>query len=386
MERTAVEGRVVFLPWVTLPKAVRIGGFRFSPINVGNPTPVVGETIAGTLSKALACYVDQAGKPIENCTILLRARHREGWNIPESQWSRAWMAADLLSLVCLAEQRFLEGHFSPHMNATMFRPIAQGISAGSSSISTFHRRRGSSLRIGGLKFEDVLFQCPPHVERTACETVNVQLAKALDRARRSKAPVWDAVSSSLPLFLLGHGETPELNWETCVMLSAIAFERLLEPQQSSALEISKCFAQLWDGHVGVVIKQATRVRADHDPQYAADQQLWPLHRKWMKELYESRSSLAHRGPRAKFRSNWTPAQNIVIAAFVYPLAVKLKLAQTSLYKLTNSELGACDALDHLLDSDWGRGWRKPPEWPSLLSEWETRRDLREIIARALRAG
>ncbi len=265
----------------------------------------------------------------------------------------------------------------------MFRPIAQGISAGSTGISLFHRRRGGSLRIGGLSFGGVIFQSPPQIEGTGCKVVNERLAKALDQARRSKPVVWDPISSSLPLFLLGHSETPELNWDACVMLSAIAFERLLQPQSSSAFAVAEAFAQLWRNHVGRVLNQAKRVQADHDPKFAADQELWPLHRKWMKELYEARSSLAHRGPKSKFSSNWTPAQHMVISGFVYPLAVKLRLAEVGLYDLANTELGACDALDHLLDSDWGHGWKKPAEWSSVLTKRESRRDLEEIIRRAM---
>lgn len=58
---------------------------------------------------------------------------------------------------------------------------------------------------------------------------------------------------------------------------------------------------------------------------------------------------------------------MVIAAFVYPLAVKLRLAASGFYKLSESDIVACQAVDELLDSNWGKGWRKPPEWPHILS-------------------
>jgi hypothetical protein len=119
---------------------------------------------------------------------------------------------------------------------------------------------------------------------------------------------------------------------------------------------------------------------------AAEQMDWPLHRKWMKELYEARSSRAHRGPRSEFSRNWKDWQHIVIAAFTYPFAVKLRLSAAGLYHLNDKEMGACEALDALLDSHWGRGWRKPPEWSNILSTTEAARALRAAVEDAYRVA
>jgi hypothetical protein len=102
----------------------------------------------------------------------------------------------------------------------------------------------------------------------------------------------------------------------------------------------------------------------------------------MKELYEARSSRAHRGSRPEFSQNWKDWQHMVIAAFTYPLAVKLRLAAAGLYKLNDRELGACEALDQLLDSHWGTGELKPPEWSKILSTAETVRALARVSPRS----
>ena len=103
----------------------------------------------------------------------------------------------------------------------------------------------------------------------------------------------------------------------------------------------------------------------------------------MKESYEARSATAHRGTRPEFSRSWTVWQHLVIAAFVYPLMMKLKLAEEGLYILSNRELGACEAVDELLDSHWGTGWRKPAEWPTILSHAEAHRDFHAAILRAI---
>jgi hypothetical protein len=238
------------------------------------------------------------------------------------------------------------------------------------------------LRVGGVRFKDVVFQRPSQVEGTRCEVVNVRLAKALSKARRSKSPVWDPIASSLEFFLLGNAEVPELDWESCIMFSAMAFERLREPAQANAQSLAEGLANLWAPYANRTLAQAKRVKADHRPDYARVQQAWPLHRKWMKELYEARSSRAHRGPRSDFSQNWKEWQHMVIAAFVYPLSIKLKLANTGLYQLSAREKGASDALDQLLDSHWGKGWEKDPEWSKILSMVEAERDWLRITEEA----
>jgi hypothetical protein len=165
------------------------------------------------------------------------------------------------------------------------------------------------------------------------------------------------------------------------MLSAIAFERLLEPVKGSAQAVASAFADHWAPFSRIQIANAKRVRSDD--KFISDQQDWPLHRKWMKELYEARSAAAHRGTRSEFSRNWSAWQHLVIAAFAYPLTVKLRLAEDGFYALNDRELGACEAIDQLLDSSWGSGWKKPPEWSNILSHAEVHREFHTVIMRAI---
>ena len=137
-QRKSVEssdGFIIFMPWVTLPKSVRVGRYRFCPLRLDDVKTIVDHDMVATVESALKCYVQKNGKPIESCTIVLRARHPQAWNIPREHWNHASSAAKTLALACLSEQRFLEGHFSPHLNATMFHLVGQGVIAGSDQIA-----------------------------------------------------------------------------------------------------------------------------------------------------------------------------------------------------------------------------------------------------------
>ena len=352
------SGLVAFMPWVTLPLSIGIGPFRFCPMEVNEPGLVVGHEMAETVAQVLKCYVGRDGKPIESCTIVLRSLHTKPWSIPDRMWPTASRAAKMLALACLGEQRFLEGHFSPHLNTAMFHMIGQRVTAGSDQIAVFYPRRGGGLNVGGLRFKDIVFQRPPQVEGTECRAVGSRLLKGLEKARRGRHPVWEPIASSLDLFLLGHSETHELGWDSCVMLSAMAFERLLEAN-GNAMAVAEAFAKLWAPYVSLRMADAKKIKPDQKAKFAATQLTWPVHRKWMKELYEVRSSTAHRGPLSDYSRNWDHSQHMVLAAFAYPFAVKLRLSAEGFYNLSDREAGACAALDKLLDCHWGKGWRNP---------------------------
>ncbi|MBV8918484.1 HEPN domain-containing protein [Bradyrhizobium sp.] len=374
-------GFIIFLPWLTLPGCVRVDRFRFCPLQITEIESIVGRDIAPTVEKVLKCYVGKSGQPVKSCTIVLRARHPHAWNIPRNHWDLVAQATKTLALACLAEQRFFEGHFSPHLNSTMFRIIGQGVEAGSDRISPFFPRRGGGLQIGGMRYKDIQFQRPAQIEGTECHVVNQHLIKAIAKARRSNCSIIPALELSLDTFLLAHAETSELDWKTCVLLSAIAFEQILEPAIPNAQAVAAAFTDCWAAFARRTIAKAKRIKPDS--KYVEAQKNWPIHRKWMKELYEARSSIVHRGPKSEFSQNWTDWQHLVIAAFTYPLIVKLRLAKEGLYGLSDREIGACEALDELLDSSWGKGWRNPPEWPTILGLAEGHRELQTTIARAL---
>lgn len=380
--RAATAGRLVFLPWVCLPHPVVVGGFRFVPVKTADLAPVIGDQIAETAAMAIQTHVDQRGKPIEACTLVLRRRGHSAWAIPERLWSTSQRATEILALACLSEQRFFEGHFAPHLNATMFRLIGQGIRAGDDGIGLTYRRRGSTLQVGGYKFADVVFQQPLQVENTACEVVNARLIRALRRARRREHSAWEAITASIELFLLGHTEAFELLPDTCAMVSAMAFERLLKPEgDCNARTLAKALAKLWEPYADRAISQAERVKPD--PKYSLDQQPWPLHRKWMKELYEARSAKAHQGKRDDFSMNWTQTQHVVISAFVYPLAIKLMLGAAGLYAMSEQEVAACGALDALLDGGWDLDELGRPKWSEILSEHEGARAMDRIVRKSM---
>ena len=99
----------------------------------------------------------------------------------------------------------------------------------------------------------------------------------------------------------------------------------------------------------------------------AAQPAWRVHRKWLEELYDVRSKTVHKGTPAGRRWGWAVAEHLVVAAHVFPLAVKLLFEQGGHYKMTDADRVRCLAVDPILaETQWvdprdaedtGRSWQ-----------------------------
>ncbi len=61
-----------------------------------------------------------------------------------------------------------------------------------------------------------------------------------------------------------------------------------------------------------------------------------------------RNKVAHKGSDGGRSGGWTIFEHLVMAAYVFPLAVKLLLERESHYVLTDTDRGGCWAVDQLL--------------------------------------
>lgn len=291
------------------------------------------------------------------------------------------MAVKVLAFACLAEQRFFEGFFSPHLNSSMFKLFGQPISTQSERISLRLHRRGMPLLVGGLKFTDLTFQQPTQAAFTECKIVPPDLLRSISVVARSNGELWHAAHRSIDLFLLAHSESPDVPADTAVMLAAMGFEQLLRPNQRTAQGLAEAFSLLWQPYSSKTLIESKSVKPDE--KYNSEQANWAIHRKWMKELYESRSASAHLGVKNDFSRNWRVEQHLIISAFVFPLCLKKKLSQEGLYELTDDDIGSMQALDELLESGFKKINDRQLKWPEILSSYQSKIAFRRVIGEAV---
>jgi UDP-2,3-diacylglucosamine pyrophosphatase LpxH len=80
-----------------------------------------------------------------------------------------------------------------------------------------------------------------------------------------------------------------------------------------------------------------------------------VYREWIAELYKLRGMIVHGNDLDRVEFGWHIFEHLVMAAYVFPLLVKLLLQRDGLYEITDDDRDHCYAVDWLLSSnDWAK--------------------------------
>lgn len=384
------QGFLTLLPWLILSAPVVVGETAFVPVTAKTARRRLLGATGATVAALLRRHRDARGHRLPGLTVALHRRNGAwSWKTQDDQAARERVNSDrqILALACLAEQEFFRG--GAHINGAMFAQAVQGMVPGTDGITLVKQRRDGQTLDGGWDIADVTLQAPPIIPHDTCPAPSGGLLPALVAARAAAAPAWERIDAALPFFILGASELPELASDGAAMLLALAFERLLDPEDSKAHLLARAFAEAWEafGHITLA---AARLKPDAG-EHADAQLAGPVRRKWMKELYEARNSYVHHRLISGRSSNWTAWQHVIAASFAFPLTVKLLLVAEGHYALSVDDEVSCGILDRLLVEGFKVVNRhRGPDWPRILNEarWgaHVQRSVKDAAAQVATGG
>lgn len=94
-----------------------------------------------------------------------------------------------------------------------------------------------------------------------------------------------------------------------------------------------------------------------------------MHRKWIEELYNVRSKSVHKGAAHMETCGWHPTEHLVMAAWVFPMAVKCLLQRDGHYTITDDDRARCLTVDKLLaTTGWAEDDGYGSKWSQIVSE------------------
>ena len=101
-------------------------------------------------------------------------------------------------------------------------------------------------------------------------------------------------------------------------------------------------------------------------------------------LDQYRSAVAH-GSIASRTWGWSPFEHLVMAAFVFPLSVKLGLSQEGYYSLSLEDESRCQAVDGLLSlANWrGQAGSMRSPWQDLIRKRKSRIGIADAVGKAV---
>lgn len=370
---------IAFLPWLSLAESVTIAGTEFAPFRDpnGNVNPKL-TAIEDTLLKILSSYVDLRGEAVNNFTVVLRDGMAPGWDVATDDFENIHWTVSLLSLCSLAQNDYFQPVLARYVNNTMFQLYGQNFTEPVDFISLRAKKRDGGTLVAGHRHGSVKFTVPLQCESLSIASVDNNLVSAFNHAIAANSALIERLRPALSFLNLANTDGDGMIAGAEVILMASAFEQLLSSY--GARNLSTAFSNIQNQYGGVIVANAINSRAGLvvEPRYAADQQNWFVHRKWMEEFYQLRNAYVHGTALSARTWGWQTREHLVVGAFVFPLTVKLCLQEEGYYVLDDQDEIRCRAIDPLLAAT---NWERSPDdranascWQDVLSDG--RRDLR----------
>ena len=372
---------VIVLPFLRMWTGHMVAGVEFLPLRYddGN-VPAALETAVAPLERILSGYVDRQGAPFTNCVVATIPG--KGWDLSRDDWPAVMWGASLLFLASWACNDYFPWFGGSYVNSTMFRIIGQAYSGDMPvHIAIPARRRDGETVAGGYEHGEVIFNVPVQCSIMDPAVFDEDFLAGLSAAVAADSEVAGLLRTTLPFVEVANTDDGFMTEHAEAILMGSAYEQLLRGD-ASKYELGQRLAELFEAFGGVTVADAQKVREgitidNSDPDRAAAQPQWWVHRKWIEELYVMRSKVAHKGSPGGRSWGWTISEHLVMAAYVFPLAVKLLLEREGHYALTDTDRVGCRAVDQLLASSrWVEeeaSWESKESWTCIRSK--ARRDL-----------
>jgi hypothetical protein len=373
---------VGFLPWLWLSKEASIGGFSFVPFFDGSGR--VTSSLSGlkdAFPTILSSYYDERERPRENCVVIVdqdAQNSDDSWSLSETSIDRVRWACSLLFLASWSANEY----FTPagsYVNDTSFQLYFQRFTEPIDFISLSYRRRDGRVLYGGPKHGEIHFTMPLHA--SSCQfQVEIDFLTALNTADSAKSPTLGRLRAVLPLVRLANTDSDVMTLDAEAALMGFAFEQYFRVTGNNKAD---SLATKFDDVFGVYGKTDARsVQGKRSGIRCKNKQLvWPVAKFWIWELYQYRNAIVHGGLSPKRVWGWSALEHSVMAAFVFPLIVKLGLQREAHYVLSREDEIRCCSVDALLArTDWGRenGSSMNTVWRSTIGE--RRRETRVAAA------
>lgn len=367
---------IVFLPFLRLKNSCTVGGVDFLPLRDSTgKVPQLLELAAEAIDMILTGYTDREGNRFTNCVVATLPG--KGWDLARDDYGQVLSAVSLLFLGSWACNEYFPRFGGAYVNSSDFRVVGQSYSGPLPEyISISARRRDGGTLDGGYKHGEVMFNLPVQCSIRESATVDEAFLKAVDVATAAGADIIGRLSTAIRFVELANTDDDFMSDLAEAILMGSAFEQLLNGDASS-YKLGKKLGCLFSGFGGVTVADAKTLRPGiqidtSKPEYAAAQPKWWVHRKWMEELYDVRSKVVHEGNEAARPWGWTVFEHLVMAAHVFPMAVKLLLAQDGYYTLTEADRVRCLVVDKLLAAATWAGDRNhdesKPSWSGIVGE------------------
>jgi hypothetical protein len=350
---------LAFFPWVSIEEPQTYGAVRLLPYRRGRlPGDLPGVSQAD-IDAVLASYSGYAKGSTDAATLL----EVDDWQLggdPDSVLERLFDIKEWITTAALACRRLFRGHFQ-YCNSETFTLMVQRFQAGRADRFAFGTRR----RDGGTRnfwaASNFAFYRPLHVPAHPKFDFDVSLFGAL----MDLPPGHTHLRESVIEFNRANTDSPDIPQHVELVMVKSALESLLQCG-SRERRFRTRLLELVDSHLAVAAPNASARWVDR---YKGTNR--PIEA-WATEFCRLRGVSAHGMERGQLRPIWLEAEHLAFVSVLFPLLLKLVLADLGLLEIERIDRGRLYLVETLLAVDPLRHDTEDGAKPHPWSEYESK--------------
>jgi hypothetical protein len=346
---------IVVFPWLNISnEPIEFLGFSFVPYykeskNVHSPLG----SIRPQINKFLRSHYKLKKESLGYCVLACPVNGNSlNWNIKDSDIPNVRKAALFLYLCAISNNDYFT-QFGNYTNSSYFKYFFQNIqyptpdSENQDYVSFELRTRFGKQSLMGYKSSEIVLSAPLQCLNDRPIKVDLLLLKAIQEVRLRNPRLFEQIFSSLKYFSMSNIDDEFLDSEADVIFMAASFEMLLKTTECYVL--TKRLGNLFKDYGKVTVNEARKFRPGIEiKKDSVVEGKWFIHRKWIQEFHNLRSTLVHGESLSKRTWGWTIFEHLLIGSLIYPLVVKLILQQNEFYQLNRDDETDCFTIDRLL--------------------------------------
>ena len=330
-------GSLAFYPWLTLRQPAHVGGWQLIPWRRGQHTPGHwSPDEQGVIDHVLETFHQGLEAPISTATVAVRVDSPATADMEEGEADDLLDLSELVAFAGLAERRFFSD--IGYVNTGNFKlVIERWKELGGGFVVRSRRRDGVTQNYTKREWHKEFR--PPEVNLHDRPELNQQLIDGLVATRETTE--WGRYSASLPLFNRANTDSEDMSQAMEAGLTASAFERFLDSPPKDH-ELARRFVAATP-----LPENLPRAGWNRVPKHRFIKAT-TLREAWIRDLWNVRGKVAHGKDVEQYPALWSVPEHLLLAAFTFPLMVKLDLVRLAHYELSSMDEIRLEAFEPLL--------------------------------------
>jgi hypothetical protein len=332
---------LAFLPWATIDAPTTISGIHLEPIFLPLPDgrPGAIEEAGGTVAQSpvldvLAPYEVYPERRINSATLLRHEGKSLIDDLTDEEMEEIFAFNEALAFSALAGREYF--FYTGYINRDSFSCVIQKFTQSGGIAVQTRRRDGTTTSF--MPAGTYTIRREEHIKETTF-TADAKLVAAVREAMED-----ESVFQAIQLFNDSNTDRSGVRQAQELVSIVSAFQQLLEipggKPSDTIREFREALSKQPQGKTKLGPRRAAKLKGRD-----------AVRDTWMHDLCALRGSVGHGHAHKKYDSAWTPAEHLLLAAYIFPLLVKLQLVERKLYELTDDDRLQLFSLDYYLAAD-----------------------------------